>query len=310
MDKIHTHHPSTASAQKNSMEHAEDVSGVAANEPLSRLADALIARELAAELGTGAMLDTVRQGHAATLAHLRNIAALEGRILEMLVAEIARTKSANLVLRGGICLPVSEAALELVELNSPDALAPLSLSADHATRRGYTPDLVIVDKATGAALIIDVKRTVSSYDATRLSALKTRMLAAGLALPDFLYREQNRLSVSRVDVAVLSMDDRKSDADQGIWPISRLDELLGVPGAADAVAYLRKSVSELTDQSWRSALAKLKSGTTEGGGKIAVAATGLGPLVKDEFELAPAEPVTPRTGISFGFARARPITAH
>lgn len=310
MDKIYNHHPSNASALKNFIEHAEDVSGVATTGSLRCLADALVAREIAAELGTCAMLDTVRQGHAATFAHLRNIAALEGRVLEMLVAEIAKMKSANLVLRGGICLPVSEAALELVELNSPNALAPLSLSADHATRRGYTPDLVIVDKATGAALIIDVKRTVASYDATRLSALKTRMLAAGLALPDFLYRERNRLSVSRVDVAVLSMDDRKSDADQGIWPISRLDELLGVSGAADAVAYLRKTVSELTDQSWRSALAKLKSGTTEGGGRIAAAATGLGPLVKDESELAPAEPVTPRTGISFGFARARPITAH
>lgn len=310
MDKIHIYNPNPSSSRANMVEHAEAVSGVAAEGNLRRLTEALISRELAAELGTGAMLDAVRHGHAATLAHLRNIAVLEGRVLEMLIAEIAKTRPANLVLRGGICLPVSAAALELVERNSPEALAPLSLSADHTTRRGYTPDLIVVDRSKGAALIIDVKRTVVSYDAARLSALKTRMLAAGLALPDYLYREQNRLSVSRVDVAVLAMDDRKSDADQGIWPIARLDELLDAAGAADAVAHLRKRVADLTDEAWRSAIGQLTAGPAESRQLVPTSITELGRFVNDDFVPTPAEPLTPRSGVSFGFARARPVAAH
>ena len=310
MNNIFNRNQSIALAQAPHMEHAEAVSVGSSDSGLRKIADDLIARELAAELGAGAMLDSVRHGHAAMLSHLRNVAALEGRVLEMLIAEIAKSRPGCLVLREGVTLPVTQAALELVERNSPQALAPLSLSADHATRRGYAPDLLIVDRTTGAALLIDVKRTVASYDAGRLVALKRKMLAAALTVPDYLYQEHARCVVSTVDVAILAMDNRKSDTEHGVWPLSRLDELLGVPGATDAVSHLRKTVADMTDRSWRMAMSQLASVASDGRQNAPATEADLDRLVENECDQAPDIPAARENGIAFGFARGRSLSAH
>lgn len=310
MNITHNRNQSNGWDQASRKEHAEAVSAGSPGNGLRKIADDLMSRELSAELGAGAMLDSVRNGHAAMLSHLRNLAVLEGQVLEMLIAEIAKTKPGCLVLREGVTLPVTQAALELVERNNPEALAPLSISADHSTRRGYMPDLLIIDKLTGAVLMIEVKRTIMSYDLGRLLTLKRRMLAAGLTLPDYLYREHARQAVSRVDVAILAMDNRKADPDQGVWPLSRLDELLGVAGAADAVAHLRKTVADMTDHSWRSAMSQPTSATPDRHQNVPAFVTDLARLNEDKSNEAPDIPAAKENGITFGFARGRSFSAH
>ena len=125
---------------------------------------------------------------------IRSVSVHEGRMLEEGLALIARWNPDLVVLTQGLRLPVTPAALEALANNRSGLLARLSFDADARTRASYTPDLVLVNRSHRTATIIDMKRSVASYlDTHRLAELKTRMLAASLILPDWLYKEQKRL---------------------------------------------------------------------------------------------------------------------
>lgn len=291
---------------------ADQKSALAASVSLTHqaIADRLIAETIGIELGQGAMLDALRAGPETALSHLRNLASAEGRIIEQMIRALASSAPDNLVLRGGICLPVAEAALELASRNRPEALSPISLSSDHSTRRGYTPDLIIGDQRTHAALVIEIKRTITSYDAARLETLKERMLAASLTLPDHLYREQMRLHVSSVEVAILAADNRKTDTTAGIWSLNLLDDLIGVAGAAFAVDYLKTRLNEMTNQAWRDALAALSAARCDQPAFVPASIETLGTFVDDVFVPAVSSDRTPLPPVRFGLAQSRLNTAH
>lgn len=215
--------------------------------------DGLCSSVLSASFSSTALLQALSSGLADVSALLRTVPAAEGRLIERGIGLIAGLNPDLVVLTENIRLPVTKAALDLVERNDPRHYASLTLDADSGGRRGYTPDLIILNKKTRLAYVIDVKRSLSSYDALRLQELKRRMLAGALTVPDLLYREHHRLVAEEVQVVILDAQNASRDTSTGIWPVADLDHLLSVEGAGKAIAYLRRSFQQGIEQNWKEA---------------------------------------------------------
>lgn len=207
--------------------------------------------------------DATRQavsGDSEGLAALgRSITVDEGRLLESVVIALAR-RNPDIAVLSGLKLPVSDAALALIERNADDGtISSLSLDPEGRSRRHYHPDLVLANRGTAEAIVIDVKRSLGGYlGGSKLSELKNRMQAAGLVLPDILWRDHQRLAVKRVSVAIIDGSRTDEDVSEGIWSLARLDELTGLAGAGviaqSAIAAYRRGISELWSRAIRHAL--------------------------------------------------------
>ncbi|MCJ8238687.1 hypothetical protein [Peteryoungia algae] len=219
----------------------------------SRL-DGLCNQVLTSSFGSTALMDALASGLSDVSSLLRGVPAAEGRLIERGIQMIAGLNPDLVVLTENIRLPVSKAALDVVERNDPRHYASLTLDADSGGRRGYTPDMIIVNRGSKVAHVVDVKRSLSSYDAVRLQELKKRMLAGALTVPDLLYQEHHRLAVEAVHVVMLDAQNGSREASSGIWPVSDIDHLLGVEGAGKAIAYLRRAFQTAVEQVWREAL--------------------------------------------------------
>lgn len=215
--------------------------------------DGLIEEVIASSLSTDALAQSLSGGLAEVGTILRSIPGHEGRLLERGLAMIARCNSDLVVLTQNLRMPVTPAALQLVEKNAPEHYRSLTLDADHGGRKSYTPDLLILNRRTKLAHVVDVKRSLLSYESTRISDLKTRMLAAALVVPDLLYKEHRRLVADEVRVVILSGDDRKCDIEGGIWPLSHLDHLIEVSGAGEAIGLLKARFDERINKNWEQA---------------------------------------------------------
>ena len=189
--------------------------------------------------------DQVLGRYAPLASLLRSVSFHEGRLLERGLAAVAAGHPDLEVLGKPLKLPLVEAAVQAISNNSWDVLEGVCFDCDMRTERTYRPDLVIVSRRTRKALVIDLKRSLAAYgDSARLADLKARMMAAGLILPDFLYKQHKRLSITDVDIAVIDGASRTSDHDQGIWKLTELDDLLGLSGAAAAMERLRSTFGE------------------------------------------------------------------
>jgi len=221
---------------------------------LHPLLDGLCHHVLTSSFGSTALMAALASGLSDVSSLLRGVPAAEGRLIERGIQMITGLNAELVVLTENIRLPVSKAAIDVVERNDPRHYSSLTLDADSGGRRGYTPDMIIVNRGTKVAHVVDVKRSLSSYDTVRLQDLKKRMLAAALTVPDLLYQEHHRLSVEAVQVVILDAQNGSRDASSGIWPVSDLDHLLGVEGAGKAIAYLRRAFQTAVEQVWREAL--------------------------------------------------------
>lgn len=189
--------------------------------------------------------DQVLGRYAPLASLLRSVSFHEGRLLERALAVVAALHPDLEVLGKPLKLPLVQAAMQAISTNTWDVLEGVCFDADASTEGTYRPDLVILNRKTRKALIIDLKRSLAAYGAsTRLADLKTRMMAAGLVLPDFLYKRHKRLSIGHVDIAVIDGASRSSDHGKGIWKLSELDELLDLPGAAAAMERLRSTFGD------------------------------------------------------------------
>lgn len=184
---------------------------------------------------------------------LRSLPALEGRLIELGIAAVASCNPDLKVLTQNLRLPVLPEALQVVELNDAANYRALTFDSDMGGRKTYTPDFVILNQRTSMAHVIDAKRSVYTYDRVRLDDLQNRMKAAGLVLPDFLYKEHRRLNVKEVRVVILTADIRKTDLTSGIWHLSQLDHLVEVEGAGAAIAALQAGFRSRIDEHWKQA---------------------------------------------------------
>lgn len=179
--------------------------------------------------------------------------SLEGHLIEFGIGTVARCNPDLKVLTRNLRLPVLPEALQIVEMNDADRFRALTFNADLRGYKTYTPDLVILNQKTRTAHVVDAKRSVYTYDRLRLDELQKRMKAAGLVLPDFLYKQHKRLAVSEVRVVILTADDRKTDIENGIWHISQLDHLIEVEGAGEAISSLQETFRSGVEANWTKA---------------------------------------------------------
>jgi hypothetical protein len=214
---------------------------------LARALDQLVRQELDRSLSADSMV-TMLDGGIAGLASLANASSVaEGRLLEKVIALIAESNP-NLSVFAQVRLPVREDALELVEKNPEALYRGLTLDANARTRKSYIADLIILNRVTRLAHVVDIKRSLGSYEAARIVELKQRMLAGALVAPDLLWKDHQRLAVDEVRVVILEAAGKRTDVRNGIWNLDHLDHLLDVPGAAELVRTVRKNFERLTEQ--------------------------------------------------------------
>ena len=215
-----------------------DLSGVQA--PFDGLID-----DAMTAIEKGAHIPDQVLGHYAPLASLlRSVSFHEGRLLERGLAVVAALHPDLQVLGKPLKLPLVEAAVQAISTNLWDVLEGVCFDCEIGTERTYKPDLIILNRKTRKALVIDLKRSLAAYSDSTLADLTSRMMATGLILPDFLYKRHKRLSITDVDIAVIDGASRKSNHDQGIWKLTEVDELLDLPGAAAAMERLRSTFGE------------------------------------------------------------------
>lgn len=184
----------------------------------------------------------------------RTLASEEGRLLEAVVAALARTNTRQDVLVG-MKLPVLRIAAELAERNTLDAYRRLSVDPESQSSTTYHPDLVLIDRAKRSAIIIDVKRSLGGYSGGgSLAKLQKRMEAAACVLPEILWRHQQRLAVETVGIAIIDGARISADIDNGLWSLSRLDDLLGVSGAGSAAQLAIEAFRSGFRERWLAAL--------------------------------------------------------
>jgi hypothetical protein len=224
---------------------------------LVRALNQLVRDELARNLSIEAMI-TMLDGGIAGLASLANsVSVAEGRLLEKVIAVIAEANP-NLTVFAQVRLPVREDALELVDKNPEALYRGLTLDANARTRKVYVADLIIVDRTTRVAHVVDIKRSLGSYETARIVELRQRMLAGALVAPDLLWKDHQRIAVDEVRVVILEAAGRRTDLKSGIWSFAHLDHLLGVAGAADLVRQVRQDFDRLTEENLSEAREQLR----------------------------------------------------
>lgn len=221
--------------------------------------DLLIDRAIAA-IADGEPVEDEILGHYVHIASLvRAVSFREGKLLEQAVERLAKANPNVLVLTQSLKLPLVKAALEAVSGNDWSSLDGIKLDCEAPAKGSYTPDLILVNRARHTAYILDLKRSLASYgDTSRLEELKLKMMASAMVLPDWLYKNQKRLMVDTVEVAIVDGASRPSDHANGIWALSEIDDLLEIDGVAACMAELRlrfgRRVQQLLEAEARKAL--------------------------------------------------------
>ena len=213
---------------------------------LVRFADVEADLDLLIDRAINAIMDGEPAGDE-ILGHYVNIASLvravsfrEGKLLEQAVERLAKANPSIIVLTQSLKLPLVKAAMEAVAGNDWSSLDGIKLDCEASAKGSYTPDLIVVNRARHTAYILDVKRSLASYgDTSRLEELKLKMMASAMVLPDWLYKNQKRLMVDAVEVAIVDGASRPSDHANGVWALSELDDLLEIDGVAACMAELR-----------------------------------------------------------------------
>ncbi|WP_417423055.1 hypothetical protein [Hoeflea sp.] len=216
--------------------------------------EALVAEATAPTLSAEAMRQSFNASLEEAASVLRSVPIHEGRLLERGIDLLAACNPDLVVLTENIRLAVTPAAMQLVEHNEAHLYRGLTLDADTGGRKSYTPDHLIINRLTGVAHMVDVKRSLTSYEASRIAGLKNRMLASAVVAPDHVYKEHRRLTIKEVRVVILNAQaGGRTDIKGGIWPLSHLDHLLEVTGAGEVLLTLRKMFRERIDANWAAA---------------------------------------------------------
>jgi hypothetical protein len=140
--------------------------------------------------------------------------------------------------------PIVPSALELLKRNGPDSIRGIRLPSEVHAARTYTPDLLIAHRRRHTGLLIDVKRSLSSYREGEIDRLRFRMLAASSIASGWLAERQGPMLVE-VTAAIIDGSDEMSDHQRGVFGLSEIDDLIEVEGAAESIRGLRAMFSRL-----------------------------------------------------------------
>ncbi|MBX9459678.1 MAG: hypothetical protein KL863_28660 [Rhizobium sp.] len=160
-----------------------------------------------AKLMSGSHRDFGRLGNLAPV--------VEGNMLEQAIKLLAAANPAMSVF-ADCKLPLYRSVLDRVKTTPASQLIIATAAAGEAAKSQYAPDLILVDQMTGVALLVDIKRSLRSYESSRVTELRHRMLAAGTMLPSLIRKSGNELAIHHVRVAILNLDAPRSDIANGI----------------------------------------------------------------------------------------------
>ncbi|MDR7028993.1 hypothetical protein [Rhizobium rosettiformans] len=147
-------HKNTSVAEATKHAHAVDL------EQMSFSLGPLVNDVVEAALSVSSLQRALAAGMDEIASVLRAVPVAEGRLLERGIGFVAKRNPDLVVLTDNLRLPITKAATELVAMNDAALVKSLSLDADSAGRKSYTPDLLIIYRATKVAHLIDVKRSL------------------------------------------------------------------------------------------------------------------------------------------------------
>lgn len=225
--------PVTAGASAGSPYHAD-------LDALIPVFERLVGETVAQVASCPAKPDPTFAGFEELLAATRSATTLEGTLLERGIEAVCRCRHDLTVVPLEHPLPVISSAREFLKRNDWTRASALRLDSEVHTREYYRPDLMLVDASSHRALILDIKRSVTSHKPKVLSELRTRMMAAALVARDWLERECDAPPVERVEIAIIDGSGEPADHGKAIFAIADLDGLLGVDGAGEAIGELRR----------------------------------------------------------------------
>ena len=202
----------------------------------AQLVDDTIAQVLACP----AKPDPTFDGFGDLLAVIRSATTLEGALLEKGIALVAGCHPNLDCIHLDRPLPVHDAAKAIFRRNDWARASSLRLDSQTVTREFYRPDLLLIDGARQLGLMLDIKRSVGSLKPRALVDLRARMMASALVTRDMLEREYDAPPIARVEIAIIDCSGERRDEARGILTLADLDWLLGIEGAAAALAHLRR----------------------------------------------------------------------
>lgn len=176
-------------------------------------------------------------GPLAELAALvRSATTLEGGLIEQGLRALLQSDPRLLVIEPVLRLPILEEAMAAVKANDFKSLSKVRFDPKAYAERHYTPDLIVIDRTTQIAHLLELKRSSESFGTGYLTALEKKMQAATLVLPHMLFY-RNYPVVSDVNMLIVDCDDGDK-RDEVVSPRD-LDHAFNCPGLADALGYLR-----------------------------------------------------------------------
>ena len=203
-------------------------------------------RAMAAALAAEARPDDTFGAYAGLFSLLRSSVYQEGRLLELAIAHLAGTNP-DLKVIPAKPLPIVPSALELLKRNGPETIRGIRLPSEVHSSQTYTPDLFIAHRRRHTGLLIDVKRSLSSYREGEIDRLRFRMLAVSSIASGWLAERQGPMLVE-VTAAIIDGSDEMSDHERGVFGLSEIDDLIEVEGAAEAISGLRAMFSRMVQR--------------------------------------------------------------
>ena len=198
----------------------------------------LLVTELLEAASSGSVrADATFGDYASLFAFLRSCVMQEGRLLELAIAEAARTNP-DLKLLPPRAMPIVPSAQEMLKRTPSDAIKRIRFPSRVHSRETYTPDHFIVDQAKHTGLILDIKRSLGSYRPQEIERLRFRMLAVASIASEWIAERQGPVLVE-VETAIIDGSDEISDHENGVFRLSEIDHLLGSDGAAESIARTR-----------------------------------------------------------------------
>ena len=227
--------------------HSDATSHGAGRADLDRLMpifQRLVEETVSQVLACPAKPDPAFEGFEELLAPIRSATTLEGNLLERGIEAICQCNDNLVVVQLEGPLPVLPEARAFLRRNDWSKALALRLGGEVHTREFYRPDLLLVDARNHRALILDIKRSITSHKPKVLLELRTRMMAAALVARDWLERECDAPAVERVEIAIIDGSGEPPDHSRAIFTLGDLDLLLGIDGAGEAIALLRRLYGE------------------------------------------------------------------
>ena len=201
--------------------------------------DVLIERAIVAIREGGNREDPVFGPYAELNSLVRAVTYHEGKLLEYAMARLVAENPNLSLMPPETALPIVPAAVEMLKRNDWSRLKGIRLRSEVHHKTSYVPDLFIVDHSRHCACILDVKRSLGSYQERRLNALRSRMMAAALIAGDWLHIEGRIAGVTDVGVAIIDGSSERRDRATGIFALAEIGELIGIPDAGEAMLELR-----------------------------------------------------------------------